>query len=676
MLGRLTIEAIPYYSWIALIGGVMTVGAGMVVVAGVTWLGKWGYLWREWLTSVDHKRIGIMYVVLALIMLLRGFVDAMMMRAQQAVALNSNGYLPPSHFDQIFSAHGTIMIFFMAMPFLTGLINIAVPQQIGARDVAFPFMNNLSLWFTASGAALVLVSLPIGAFSTAGWTAYPPYSESTFNPGVGVDYWILALAIGGVGTTLTAINFIVTILRMRAPGMTLMRMPLFTWTALTTSILIVIAFPALTVVAATLWLDRTLGMHFYTNGGGGNMMNYANLFWIFGHPEVYILILPAFGIFSEVAATFSGKRLFGYRTLVYATVVIAILSFTVWLHHFFTMGASPAVNSVFGIATMLIAVPTGVKIFDWLFTMYRGRIRFEPPMLWTLGFIVTFVIGGMSGIVHAIPPADYVIHNSVFLVAHFHNVLIPGALFGFFAGYMYWFPKAFGFSLDRRWGVRAFWCWLIGFYLAFMPLYLLGLMGMPRRLEHYTVAAWQPWLIVAAIGVPIIALGILCLMIQLYVSVRNRDALRDATGDPWNGRTLEWLTASPPAAYNFAVIPEVRDLDAFHDMKERGTAYRRPARYEDIHMPKNTGAGVIIGALSFVFGFAAVWYIWWLAAASALGIVVAVVARISDDDTDYTIPANEVERIENARFEERTRAARPGAEGVEPEVAPLPGVPA
>jgi cytochrome o ubiquinol oxidase subunit 1 len=552
------------------------------------------------------------------------------------------------------------MIFFMAMPFLTGLINIVVPQQIGARDVAFPYLNSLSLWLTAAGAALVMVSLVIGKFSTAGWTAYPPYSGAAYNPYVGVDYWIFAVFISGIGSTLTGINFIVTILRRRAPGMTLMRMPMFTWTALCTSILMAFAFPALTVVGGMLALDRIFGMHFFTNDSGGNMMMYANLLWIWGHPEVYILILPAFGIFSHVVATFSGKRLFGYESLVYATAAITILSFTVWLHHFFTMGSSANVNAFFGIATMIIAVPTGVKVFNWLFTMYRGRIRFHPAMLWALGFIVTFVIGGMSGVLLAIPPVDYQMHNTTFLVAHFHNMLIPGALFGYFAGVQYWFPKAFGFRLNERWGVASFWCWIVGFYLAFMPLYVLGLMGMPRRMEHYDIAAWQPYLVVAAAGACFVLAGIGCMAVQFVVSIRQREQLRDLTGDPWMARSLEWLTSSPPAPYNFAVIPEVRDRDAFHDMKERGVAYRRPARYEDIYLPKNSAFGAIVGAFAFAFGFAMVWHIWWAAIASALVIAAAVIVRSSEDEAEYCLPAAEVEKIEDQRYQDIARARRLG----------------
>ena len=646
MLGKLTFDALPFYSPIALSGAAVEVAAGAAVLGIVTWYGKWRHLWTEWLTSVDHKRIGVMYIALALVMLLRGFSDAIMMRTQQAIAYQSPGYLPPSHFNQVFTAHGTIMIFFMAMPFLTGLINIVVPQQIGARDVSFPFMNSVSLWLTASGAALVLVSLVIGRFSTAGWSAIAPYSELKYTPGVGVDYWIWAVLISGVGSTLTGINFIVTIIKRRAPGMTLMRMPLFTWTALVTAILMAFAFPALTVAAGLLGLDRYLGMHFFTNGHGGDLMNYANLFWIWGHPEVYIVVLPAFGVFSEVVATFSGKRLFGYKSVVYATAAIGLLSFTVWLHHFFTMGESADVNIFFGIATMCIGVPTGVKIYDWLMTMYRGRVRLEQPMYWTLGFIVTFVIGGMSGILLAIAPVDYLMHNSVFLVAHFHNMLIPGSVFGYFAGYCYWFPKAFGFKLDDRWGKRAFWAWIVGFYLAFMPLYVLGFMGMPRRMDHYATADWQPWLILAEAGAVLIGFGIVCQIIQLVYSIRHRHELRVTTGDPWDGRTLEWMTSSPPAPYNFAVIPRVHDLDEFAWRKRYGGPGPEEVRLSSIVMPDNTGVGVILGGLSFVFGFAMVWHIWWLAALAGVGMFTMLVMRSSEDHDEHLVGAEEVRAIE------------------------------
>lgn len=659
MLGKLTIDALPLYSDIAMGGALITVFGALGVVALITWLGQWRYLWTEWLTSLDHKQIGIMYVTLALIMLVRGFIDAMMIRTQQAVALDSHGYLPPDHFDQIFTSHATIMVFFVAMPFLIGLFNVVVPQQIGARDVAFPFINSVSLWLTASGAALVMISLVIGKFSTAGWSAYPPYSEAQFSPGVGVDYWIWAILVSGVGSMLTGINFLVTIVKRRAPGMRLMMMPLFTWTALCTSILIVFAFPALTVAAALLGLDRYLGMHFFTDGDGGNIMNYINLFWIWGHPEVYILILPAFGVYSEVVATFSGKRLFGYESLVYATAVITVLSFSVGLHHFFTMGTSPDVNAFFGRLAPLIAVPTGVAIFDWLFTMYRGRVQFSVPMLFTLGFIVTFVIGGMTGVLLAVAPVDYLMHNTTFLAAHFHNMMIPGALFGYFAGYQYWFPKAFGFRLEEKWGRRAFWAWIVGFYLAFMPLYILGFMGMPQRLERYYVAGWQPYLIAAEFGALFILCGITFLAIQLAVSIRDRAALAVSTGDPWNGRTLEWATASPPAAYNFAVVPHVHGIDAWWAMKQEGTAGHRPARFHDIIMPDDSSAGVVLGAMSFVFAFAMIWQIWWLAAVGGLGMFAAVLWQTFRDHAEHRITASEVEAIENRRT--MAPALAPGA---------------
>jgi cytochrome o ubiquinol oxidase subunit 1 len=674
MFGKLGLSAVPYEDPIVMgaVGG--SILLAVVILALITYYRKWTILWKEWLTSVDHKRIGIMYIVLALVMMLRGLSDAVMIRSQQALATGmSHGFLPPDHFNQIFSAHGTIMIIFVAMPFLVGLMNIVIPPQIGARDVAFPFLNSVSLWLTAAGAMLVMVSLGVGEFSKAGWSGYAPLTELPYSPGTGVDYWIWAFQIAGIGSLVTSINFLVTILKMRAPGMTLMRMPIFVWTALCTTVLMVLSFPVLTVALAMLTLDRYLGMHFFTNALGGNMMMWANLFWIWGHPEVYIVILPAFGIYSEVVATFSGKPLFGYTSMVFATVAIMILSFSVWVHHFFTMGAGPNVNIFFGITTMIIAVPTGVKIFNWLFTMYRGRIRLTTPMLWSLGFITTFAIGGMAGVLLAAPPADYVLHNSLFLIAHFHNMLIPGALFGYFAGYAYWFPKAIGFTLNEKWGKRAFWSWLIGFYLAFAPLYVLGFMGMPRRMVHYDNMAWHPYLVIAAGGTAVILMGVVCQIVQLIVSIRQRHAARDLTGDPWDGRTLEWAMSSPPAVYNFAKTPVVHGIDAFTDMKEKGIAYKRPDRYHDIHMPKNTGAGFVNGVLAFIFGFAMIWYIWWLAIFSALGMLATVIVRAADDDTDYSVPAAEVERIENQRYRRLASAAaasRPVGGQAMPEILP------
>jgi len=539
MLGKLSWAAIPFNEPIPLLTGVVVVLVVLAVLAIITVKGWWPYLWREWLTSVDHKRIGVMYMSLGLVMLLRGFADAIMMRSQQAVAVgNAQGYLPPDHYDQIFSAHGTIMIFFVAMPFVVGLMNFVVPLQLGVRDVAFPVLNSVSFWLTASGALLTNASLIIGNFARTGWMGYPPLSELAFSPDVGVDYYLWSLQISGIGTLLAGINLVTTILKLRAPGMIYFRMPVFCWTALASNMLIVAAFPILTATFAMLLLDRYLGMHFFTNDRGGSAMMYVNLFWAWGHPEVYILILPAFGVFSEVIATFAGKALFSYRSMVLATLAICVLSFMVWLHHFFTMGAGADVNAFFGIMSMIIAVPTGVKVFNWLFTLFHGRIVFRTPLLWSIGFMVTFVIGGMTGVLLAVPPVDFVLHNSVFLVAHFHNVIIGGVVFGAMAGYNYWFPKAFGFILDERLGKASFWCWLIGFYLAFMPLYVLGMMGMTRRLQHISDPSWQPLLLVAEGGAVLIFLGILCQIAQLYLSIRTRERRRDLTGDPWNGRTL------------------------------------------------------------------------------------------------------------------------------------------
>ncbi|WP_423197405.1 MULTISPECIES: cytochrome o ubiquinol oxidase subunit I [unclassified Cupriavidus] len=658
MLGKLNLDAIPFHEPIIMVTLVVVLLGGASLLGAITYFGKWKYLWTEWITSVDHKKIGVMYIVLALVMLLRGFADAIMMRLQQAMAYgDAAGYLPPHHYDQIFTAHGVIMIFFVATPFILGLMNVIVPLQIGARDVAYPFVNSLSFWLSAMGAVLVMLSMFVGDFAATGWVAYPPLSELGYSPTVGVDYYIWSLQISGLGTTLTGINFIVTILRMRAPGLNLMKMPVFTWTALITNILIVAVFPVLTATLALLTADRYLDMHFFTNELGGNAMMYVNLIWVWGHPEVYILILPCFGAFSEIISTFSGKPLFGYKSMVYATSSIGVLSFFVWLHHFFTMGSGANVNAFFGIMTSIISIPTGVKLFNWLFTMYRGRIRYHSATLWTIGFMVTFAVGGMTGVLLAVPGADFVLHNSLFLIAHFHNVIIGGVLFGCLAGMSFWFPKVFGFTLNERWGKISFWCWLIGFYLAFMPLYVLGFKGMTRRMNHYANVDWHPYLVVALIGALVIAAGIVSLLIQLAVSIRDRKQNLDLTGDPWNGRSLEWATASPAPFYNFAVVPHITSLEQHWDDKESGRAYVQPARYEPIHMPRNTGDGFIISVLGLVCCFALVWHMWIVAAAGLIGIIGTFIARSYNRDVDYFVPVEEVARIENARHAQLKEAA-------------------
>jgi cytochrome o ubiquinol oxidase subunit 1 len=667
MLGKLSWAAIPFDQPIPLVAAAFV---GLVIIGVLAWITLKGwlpYLWQEWITSVDHKRIGIMYTVLAMVMLLRGFSDAIMMRSQQALAFRSEGYLPPEHYDQIFSAHGTLMIFFVAMPFVIGLMNFVMPLQLGIRDVAFPTLNSVSFWLTATGALLVNISLVVGEFARTGWLPYPPLSELTYSPGVGVDYYLWALQISGVGTLLTGVNFVTTVLKMHAPGMTYMRMPMFCWTTLASNLLIVAAFPILTATLAMLLLDRYLGFHFFTNEAGGNVMMFMNLIWAWGHPEVYILILPAFGIFSEVVSTFSGKPLFGYRSMVMATMAICLLSFTVWLHHFFTMGAGADVNAIFGIASMIIAVPTGVKVFNWLFTMYAGRVVYSTSMLWSIGFMITFAIGGMTGVLLAVPPADFVLHNSLFLVAHFHNVIIGGVLFGAFAGYTYWFPKAFGFRLHEGLGKASFWCWITGFYVAFMPLYVVGLMGMTRRMQHYDVAAWRPWLLIAAGGAAIILAGIILQVAQLAVSIRKRQELRDETGDPWNGRSLEWATSSPPPAFNFAVLPRVEGTEAYWSMKQRArqqTGLGEEPRYTDIEMPRNSPTGLICAFFATLMGFALIWHIWWMVALAAVGAYATFVVFAWRDRVEYIIPAETVARIDQANRSARSAAARAPLEAV------------
>ncbi len=649
IFGRLSWDAIPFHEPILLATFAMVVLGGAAMLGALTYFRLWGTLWRDWITSIDHKKIGIMYMILGLVMLMRGFADALMMRAQQAMAFGDNpGFLPPHHYDQVFTAHGVIMIFFVAMPLVTGLMNYVVPLQIGARDVAFPFLNNFSFWMTTFGAGLTMASLFVGEFARTGWLAYPPLSGILASPGVGVDYYIWSLQVAGVGTLLSGVNLIATIVKMRAPGMDLMKMPVFTWTALCTNVLIVAAFPILTAVLAMLSLDRVFDTNFFTNDLGGNAMMYVNLIWIWGHPEVYILILPLFGVFSEVVSTFSAKRIFGYTSMVYATVVITILSYLVWLHHFFTMGSGASVNSFFGITTMIISIPTGAKIFNWLFTMYRGRIRFELPMMWTMGFMITFVIGGMTGVLLAVPPADFVLHNSLFLIAHFHNVIIGGVVFGVFAAINYWFPKAFGFKLDVFWGKCSFWFWLVGFWMAFMPLYVLGLMGVTRRMSQFQDPSLQIWFQIAAVGAVLIALGVGSMLMQFYVSFKRREELRDVTGDPWNGRTLEWSTSSPPPDYNFAFTPRVHDNDTWADMKKNG--YERPLKgYTAIHMPKNTAAGFIISALSAAIGFCLIWHMWLGAGAMFVVMMAAIIIHTFNYKRDFYISAEEVTRTEENR---------------------------
>jgi cytochrome o ubiquinol oxidase subunit 1 len=652
MLGKLNWDAIQH-GHVIMIGQLMLLLGAVAVIGALSYFKRWKWLYKEWLTTQDPKRIGVMYILAASVMGLRGLSDAMLIRTQQATSVgNSHGILSSDQFQQIFTAHGTIMIFFLGMGLMFGLINLIVPLQLGARDVAFPFLNATSFWLYLGGAMLLNTSLVVGGFAATGWLAYPPLSELAYSPGTGVDYWTWGLQIAGIGSLISGINFFTTIVKMRAPGMSWGRLPVFCWSVLGAMTLVIFAFPILTATLAMLSLDRYLGTHFFTAEAGGNPMMYVNLIWAWGHPEVYILVLPAFGVFSEVVPTFSQKRLFGYKSMVWAIWAIVFLSFVVWLHHFFTMGAGADVNAFFGIMTMLIAVPTGVKVFNWLFTMYRGRVKFTTPMLWFLGFVCTFTVGGMAGVLMAVPPADFQLHNSLFLVAHFHTMIIGGVVFGYFAGLIYWFPKIFGFKLNERLGIYAFWCWLIGFLLAFVPLYILGLMGATRRLDHYDPSlGWQQLFIVAGVGVAVISLGVGLQILQVIVSIKNRHQNQDLTGDPWNGRTLEWATSSPPPAYNFAIVPQVTDRDAYWVLKHAKQPKFKFKQYSDIELPKNSPLPITIASLAFVGGFGLIWHIFWLAAGCLAGIITLIIIRSLEINTEYKISAAKLRQLETKRLE-------------------------
>lgn len=662
IFGKLSLSALPH-EWFTIGGTVFISGMGALVALYMTKMKKWKWLWNEWLTSVDPKKIGVMYIIVAFLMLVRGGLDAVMIWLQQSLALgSSHGYLNADHFQQIFTAHGNIMVFFVTMGFLFGLLNIILPLQIGARDVAFPLLNTLGFWLYVGGAILINMFFVFGGeFSAAGWLAIAPLSELQYSPGVGVDYWIWSLQVSGLGTLLGGVNLIATIIKMRAPGMMMWKLPLFVWSSLFSMLLVISVFPVLSATTTILFLDRYFGMHFFTSTNGGNPMMYVNLIWMWGHPEIYILILPVFGIFSEVVATFSQKKFFGYVSSVFAAGGVMLLSALVWLHHFFTMGSGADVNSFFGIMTEWIAIPTGVQIFNWLATLFRGKIRLQTPMYWFLGFISTFSLGGMAGVMMGVPGIDFQVHNSLFLVAHFHTMVIGGALFGIFAGFTYWFPKITGFKLDERLGKYAFWCWVIGFFVAFVPLYILGFMGVTRRLDHYTDPSWQPLFIIAFIGSLIICAGVAFQLLQIIVSIKNRKQLADTTGDPWNGRSLEWATASPSPFYNFAVIPDMTNYENYWEIKNaRGTkevarSSKNPdttrhephvVQYTDFHMPKNTPMGIYISGFVFLVGFGFVWHLIWLVAIGLIGAIACLVIRAFDEETEYVITAAEVEEYE------------------------------
>lgn len=646
IFGKLTLNDLPH-QWFTLAGTFFMLLMFLAIVILLTKTKRWSWLWHEWLTSTDPKKIGTMYVIFATLMFFRGMVDAAMIWLQQSIAPNTEGFLSANHFQEIFTSHGDIMVFFVTMGYFFGFMNWIIPLQIGARDLAYPFLNSLGFWLTVAGGILINTFFTIGGhFANTGWLAIAPLSELEFNPGAGVDYLIWSLQLSGLGSLVAGINFIATILKKRAPGMHLMRMPLFVWTSLCAMVLIISAFPVLTAVTFMLWLDRFFDMHFFTVSYGGNQMMYFNLIWMWGHPEVYILVLPAFGMYSEIISTFSQKPIANYASMVWAAIIITGLSYLVWLHHFFTMGAGPEVNSFFGIVTMIIAIPSGVQVFNWILTMYKGKIVFTTPMCWSIGFIIIFLLGGMTGVFMASPPADFQVHNSLFLIAHFHAQIIGIALFGIFAGLTYWFPKIMGFTLDEKIGKIAFWLWFVGFYVAFTPLFILGFMGATRRLDTYDKATgWQPLFIIAFLGFLIITCGIITQIYQIIISIKNRKLHKDTTGDPWNGRTLEWSTSSPPPFYNFAKIPHVEGIDAFWLMKNQK---QPPKEYEDIEMPKSTPMGIYISLFSFIAGFAIVWHIFWLIALGLIGAIACLIRLSFDEHTEYILPKEKVAQMEIA----------------------------
>lgn len=652
-LGKLTWSDLPH-EWFTIGGTAAFTALALTAVIFLTLTHRWKWLWNEWLTSVDPKRIGIMYFIVAGFMLLRGGLDAIMIWLQQALAPSvsvmgaAHGYISADHFQQIFTAHGNIMVFFVAMAFIFGLINYIVPLQIGARDLASPFLNTLGFWLYIAGVIMVNMFFAFGGqYAATGWLAIAPLSGIQFSPGVGVDYWIWSLQISGVGTTLGAINFIMTILKMRAPGMTLWKMPAFTWGSLCSMIMAVTIFPLLTATLFLMFFDRYFGAHFFTTTAGGDPMMYSNLIWMWGHPEVYVLVLPAFGAFTEIVSTFSRKPIASYTAAVVGMMGVSAFALSVWLHHFFTMGAGADINAFFGLMTMIIAIPTTVLVFTWIATMYKGRIRFTVPMLWFMGFMATFAIGGITGVMLGVPPLDFQVHNSLFLVAHFHSNVVGGVLFGVFAAINYWFPKIAGIRLNERIGKYSFWFWIVGFCLSFIPMYILGLMGAPRRLDSYDASTgWQPFYITMLIGGLTIAVGVALQIIQIIASFIQKRRLRDITGDPWNGRTLEWATASPPQFYNFTTIPTVTSREPYSDMKSHG---KLKHEYEDIHIPKNTASGIYIATFAFFVGFGFVWHIVWMAVVSIIGVIFCVIRRTFNEDTEYTLTAAEVQKLEEER---------------------------
>ncbi|WP_440480397.1 cytochrome c oxidase subunit I [Rossellomorea aquimaris] len=614
---------------------------GILAVFFLTRYKKWTYAW-DWMTSTHHTKVGIMYLAAGAAFFLRAGLDALIIRLQLALPENQFWVFQGEKYNQMMTTHGTTMIFFVAMPLLIGLMNVAVPLQIGSRDLAFPYMNLLSFWLFLAGGALVNVSFVLGGSPSTGWTAYSPLSLDAFSPGPGLDYYTLGIQIAGVGTMLSAINFLVTIIRKRAKGMTFMRMPLFTWSSFVTSILILFAFPALTVALLLLMMDRVYGTAFLS-GTDGNPLIWQHLFWIFGHPEVYILILPAFGIFSDVITTFSRKNLFAYGAMVFALVLIGFLGFMVWIHHMFTVGLGPISNAIFALATMSIAVPTGIKIFNWLFTLRGGVIRFKTAMLFSLAFIPTFLIGGATGVMLSSAPADYQYHDSYFVVGHFHYVIVGGTILGVFAGVYYWWPKMFGFLLNEVLGKWHFWLFTIGFHVTFFPMHLMGLNGMPRRVFTYFERDGLGSLnLISTVGAFIMAAAVMIFLFNIYWSMRHGE--KDTTGDPWDGRTLEWALASPPPEGNFIDRPVVTTIDQLWYEKQKGDGTLRTIREDGpIYVSRNTAQPVFLSGILFVSSFGFIFYQPLIQWAGVIGVASMLILRSFKDDSWQAYTRSELE---------------------------------
>ncbi|MFB9325664.1 cytochrome c oxidase subunit I [Paenibacillus aurantiacus] len=594
----------------------------------------------DWLTTVDHKKIGILYLISGGFFFLVGGLEALLIRIQLWKPLND--FVSADTYNELLTMHGTTMIFLAAMPLLFALMNAIVPLQIGARDVAFPFVNALGFWTFFFGGVLLNVSWFTGGAPDAGWTSYAPLSTTTFSSDHGVDYYVLGLQIAGIGTLVGGINFLATIINMRAPGMSFMRMPMFTWTAFITSALILFAFPALTVGLVALMFDRLFSGNFFEVSNGGNAVLWEHIFWIFGHPEVYILILPAFGVISEVISTFSRKRLFGYSSMVFATVLIGFLGFMVWAHHMFTVGLGPVANALFSIATMLIAVPTGIKIFNWLFTMWGGSIRYTTANLFAVGFVPTFVMGGVTGVMLAAAPADFQYHDSYFVVAHFHYVIVGGLILGIFSGLFYWWPKMFGRMLHEGLGKLCFWTFFIGFHLTFFVQHFLGLMGMPRRVWQYLDGlGFNNLNLISTIGAMLMGLGTVFFIINVIITAFKP---RDAANDPWeDGRTLEWTISSPAPEYNFAQTPLVRGYDAFWKEKMEGKKAMTPAEpIGPIHMPSPSILPFVMSVGLFIAGFGLMYH-WHVVTIAGLAItLLCMFLRSVFDDHGFHIEPDEL----------------------------------